>query len=120
MEHAHVPESKLLALCRELDVRTIHRASASAVWIFVLMHREVHNGIPFVMYASCNKFTRHDMQDMLHHIYTTWAQSSEVRARGYLLSHGTEGDQQRIAVQRGTMQLLQTADVPGVDCNVAC
>ena len=74
MEHAGVleiqSESDLLALRQQLEAGTIHRASVCAVWLIVPMHREVHSGIPFLMYASCNKFTRHDMQDMLHHIYT--------------------------------------------------
>ena len=84
------------------------------------MHREVHSEIPFLMYASCNKFTRHDMQDMLQHIYTTWAQSSELCERGYLMSPGTDGDPRRAAAHCGGMQLSQTLDVRGVDCNVAC
>ena len=96
MEHSGVPEiqseSDSLALRRKLEADTIHRASTCAVWLIVPMHREVHSGIPFLMYASCNKVTRLDMQGMLHHIYTTWAQSSELCQRGYFLSPGTDGD----------------------------
>ena len=86
----------------------------------VPVHHEVHSGIPFLMYALCNKFTPHGMQDMLHHIYTAWAQSSELYERGYRLSPGADGDPRRAAAHRGTMQLSQTLDVAGVDCNVAC
>ena len=90
MEHAGVPEIQgegdLLALRQHLEDGTIHRASVCVVWLIVPMHREVHSGIPFLMCASCNKFTRQDMQHMLRHIYTAWAQSSELCDRGYLLS----------------------------------
>ena len=71
------------------------------------------------MYALCNKFIRHDMQDMLHHIYTTLAQSNELCERGYLLSPGANGDPRWAAAHRSTMQPSQTLDDPGVDCNVA-
>ena len=86
MEHLGVPdfqsESDLLALRQQLEASTIHRASKCAAWLIVPMHREVHSGIPFLMYDSCNKFGRRDMQDMLHHIYMTWAQSGELCQRG--------------------------------------
>ena len=124
MEHVGVletqSESDLLALRRLLEAGTIHWASVCAVWLIVPLHCEVHSGIPFLMYASCNKCIWHDMQDMLHHICTTWAPSSELYARGYLLSPGIAGDPRRAAAHRGSMQLSQTMELPGVDCNVAC
>ena len=94
MEHAGVleiqSESDLLALRQQFEARTIHQASVCVVWLIVPMHREVHSGIPVLMYASCNQFAWHNMQHMLHHIYTLWAQC--LCACGYLLSLGTYGD----------------------------
>ena len=86
MDHGGVleiqSEGDLLAFRQHVEDGTIQRASVRAVWLIVPMQCEVHSGIPFLMYDSCNMFAWQDMQHMLQHTYTTWAQSSELCDRG--------------------------------------
>ena len=61
MEHAGVPEiqseSDLLALRRQLEAGTIHRASVCAVWFIVPMHREVSNrDTSWIAFSAINRF----------------------------------------------------------------